>query len=193
MSTISHCYISFVRLQSHILPCSFGGTPRCFDVLKSHGCQDIRWRIAHACESRCTCKHRAPLWFREYPSSDANTIDRNIDYRSKCSSMIYDKTNVSQSSHESRSVASDGLTKCNCIQAMVSLNIYKNSANKFGRKNGFQNWKWNWRSRPINPKIYRNLNPGILHLWPKFGDPSLNRWWVIVPTSSKWGNFWLWS
>ena len=21
--------------------CSFGGTPRCFDVLKSHGCQDI--------------------------------------------------------------------------------------------------------------------------------------------------------
>ena len=32
----------------------------------------------------------------------------------------------------SRSVASDGLTKC--IQAMVLLNIYKNSANKFGRK-----------------------------------------------------------
>ena len=42
--------------------------------------------------------------------------------------MIYDKTNVSQS------VASDGLTKC--IQGMVSLNIYKNSANKFGRKTG---------------------------------------------------------
>ena len=39
-------------------------------------------------------------------------------------------------SHESRSVASDGLTKC--IQAMVSLNIYKNSANKFGRKTGFK-------------------------------------------------------
>ena len=38
--------------------------------------------------------------------------------------------------HESRSVASDGLTKC--IQAMVSLNIYKNSANKFGRKTGFK-------------------------------------------------------
>ena len=51
--------------------------------------------------------------------------------------MIYDKTNVSQFySHESRSVASDGLTKC--IQAMVSLNIYKNSANKFGRKTGFK-------------------------------------------------------
>ena len=39
-------------------------------------------------------------------------------------------------SHESRSVASDGLTKC--IQAMVSLNIYKDSANKFGRKTGFK-------------------------------------------------------
>ena len=50
--------------------------------------------------------------------------------------MIYDKTNVSQSSHESRSVASDGLTKC--IQAMVSLNICKNSANKFSRKTGFK-------------------------------------------------------
>ena len=51
--------------------------------------------------------------------------------------MIYDKTNESQFySHESRSVASDGLTKC--IQKMVSLNIYKNSANKFGRKTGFK-------------------------------------------------------
>ena len=39
-------------------------------------------------------------------------------------------------SHESRSVASDGLTKC--IKAMVSLNIYKNSTNKFGRKTGFK-------------------------------------------------------
>ena len=37
----------------------------------------------------------------------------------------------------SRSVASDGLPKC--IQAMVSLNIYKNSANKFCRKTGFEN------------------------------------------------------
>ena len=36
----------------------------------------------------------------------------------------------------SRSVASDSLTKC--IQAMISLNIYKNSANKFGRKTGFK-------------------------------------------------------
>ena len=31
---------------------------------------------------------------QKYPSSDVNTIDRYIDYRSKCSSMIYGKTNV---------------------------------------------------------------------------------------------------
>ena len=43
---------------------------------------------------------------------------------------------ANQFSHESRSVASDGLTKC--IQAMVSLNIYKNSANEFGRKRGYK-------------------------------------------------------
>ena len=30
-------------------------------------CQDIRYRVAHACGSRCIpgCKHRAPLWFTE--------------------------------------------------------------------------------------------------------------------------------
>ena len=35
----------------------------CFEI----PCQDIRYRVAHACGSRCTrgCKHRAPLWFTE--------------------------------------------------------------------------------------------------------------------------------
>ena len=35
----------------------------CFEI----PCQDIRYRVAHACRSRCTrgCKHRAPLWFTE--------------------------------------------------------------------------------------------------------------------------------
>ena len=28
------------------------------------------------------------------------------------------------------------------------------------------------------------LNLGLLHLWSKFGDPSLNGWWVIEWTSS---------
>ena len=35
----------------------------CFEI----PCHDIRYRVAHACGSRCTrgCKHRAPLWFTE--------------------------------------------------------------------------------------------------------------------------------
>ena len=39
------------------------------------------------------------------------------------------------------------------------------------------------------PQNYRDFNQGILHLWSKFGDPSLNGWWVMVRTSSKWGKF----
>ena len=45
----------------------------------------------------------------------------------------------------------------------------------------------------FNQQNNRDLNQGIFHLWSKFGGPSLNRWWVIVRTSSKWGKFWLWS
>ena len=37
------------------------------------------------------------------------------------------------------------------------------------------------------PQNYLDLNQCILHLWSKFGDPSLNGWWVMVWTSSKWG------
>ena len=76
-------------LQSHILPCSFGGTTRCFDVLKSRASQDIRYRVAHACESRCTrgCKQRVPLWFSEngfrlpmwIVSIAISIIDPNVD------------------------------------------------------------------------------------------------------------------
>ena len=43
----------------------------------------------------------------------------------------------------------------------------------------------------INPQNNWDLNQGILHLWSKFGGPSLNGWWVIAWTSSKWGKFWL--
>ena len=41
------------------------------------------------------------------------------------------------------------------------------------------------------PPNIRDLNQGILHLWLKFRDPSLNRWWLIARLSSKWGKFWL--
>ena len=95
-----------------------------------------RNRVAHACGSRCIrgCKHRAPLWCTEnirlpmwILSIAISIIDLNV-HRWSTKKLI-----MLVNSHESRSVASDGLTKC--IQAMVSLNIYKNSANKFGRKN----------------------------------------------------------
>ena len=33
------------------------------------------------------------------------------------------------------------------------------------------------------PKTNSDLNQGILHLWSKFGDPSLNGWWVIARTN----------
>ena len=38
---------------------------------------------------------------------------------------------------------------------------------------------WPWRSKSIIPP-----NNSGLHLWPKFGNPSLNGWWVMVQTSS---------
>ena len=73
---------------------------------------------------------------RKYPSSDVNTIDRNIDYRSKCSSMIYGKTNVQ--SIAMKADRSSAMVSLNTLQTTVSLNIYKNSANKFGRKTGLE-------------------------------------------------------
>ena len=45
-------------------------------------------------------------------------------------------------------------------------------------------WIWPWRSWSIIPKNNRDLNQCVLHLWSKFGDPSLNEWWVIVRTNS---------
>ena len=29
-----------------------------------------------------------------------------------------------------------------------------------------------------------NLNHGVLHLWSRFGDPSLKEWWVMARTTS---------
>ena len=44
---------------------------------------------------------------------------------------------------------------------------------------------WPWRSWSIAPQNNRDLNQGLLHLWSKFGDPSLNGSQVIAQTS-KW-------
>ena len=42
---------------------------------------------------------------------------------------------------------------------------------------------WPWSSRSIAPGNNRDLNQGLLHLWSKFGDYSLNSWLVIARTS----------
>ena len=42
---------------------------------------------------------------------------------------------------------------------------------------------WPWSSRSIISKNNRDLNQGLLHLWSKFGDSSLNGWWVTARTS----------
>ena len=42
---------------------------------------------------------------------------------------------------------------------------------------------WPWRSWSIIPQNNRDLNQGLLHLWSKFGDPSLNGLWVIPRTN----------
>ena len=49
----------------------------------------------------------------------------------------------------------------------------------------FQVKIWPWRSRSISPQNNRDLNQGPLHLWSKFGDPSLNGSRVIARTR-KW-------
>ena len=43
--------------------------------------------------------------------------------------------------------------------------------------------KWNLILEIKISQNNRDLNQGILHLWSKFGDPSLNRWWVMALTS----------
>ena len=49
-------------------------------------------------------------------------------------------------------------------------------------------WLWSsispWRSWSIVPQNNKALNQGLLHLWSKCGDPSLNGWWIITRTSS---------
>ena len=44
---------------------------------------------------------------------------------------------------------------------------------------------WPWKSRSIASQNNRDLNQGLLHLWSKLGDPSLNEFQVIARTS-KW-------
>ena len=112
--------------------------PGCFDVLKSRARHKVACR--HTCGSRCTrdCKHRTPLWFTENFRPPMWILSIAIsNHRSKCSSMIYGKTNV-QSIIAMKADRSSAMVSLNTLQTTVSLNIYKNSAKKFGRKTGFK-------------------------------------------------------
>ena len=62
--------------------------------------------------------------------------------------------------------------------------VMARTSSKWGK---FWLWSsiWPWRSRSITHKNNRDLNQGLLHLWSKFGDPSLNGFRVIAQTS-KW-------
>ena len=107
----------------------------CFEIPYQAQCSVSRMRADPDVLGIVNTGHRAVI-HRKYPSSDVNTIDRNIDYRSKCSSMIYGETNVQ--SIAMKADRSSAMVSLNTLQTTVSLNIYKNSANEFGKKTGFK-------------------------------------------------------
>ena len=75
----------------------------------------------------------APLWYRSSEVNKSITkaiIDRNAPQWFTTNLMFSQKPKLI------RSVASDGLT--NIYKRWVSLNIYKQGVNKFGRKIGFK-------------------------------------------------------
>ena len=93
-------------------------------------------------------------------------IDRNIDRRFTVKLLF------SQKPKPIRLVAGGGLI--GYIKTMSSLNIKKAPMTTLGSKIGF--------------KLENCLNPGVLHLWSKFGDPRLARWLVIAQTNSGLAN-----
>ena len=148
--------------------------------------------LCHMGRGNSLCKHRrgrgTAVIQRNYRSSEVNKsitkviIDRNAPRWFTTNRMFSQKPKLI------RSVASDGLTNINKRQ--VSLNIYKRAQINLV-ENRFQDWKWKWRSKPIKSKISRDLDSAQMHFRSKFGDSSLNGWWVMVWTSSKWGKIWL--
>ena len=69
------------------------------------------------------------------------------------------------------------------LQLVVTYRTDKPTCSKWG-KFCLLSSIWPWRSKSIGPQNNRALNQGLLHLWSKFGDPSLNSWWIIARTSS---------
>ena len=63
-------------------------------------------------------------------------------------------------------------------------------------QNRFWIKKWHWRTMSINPIIDRDLKSAKVHCWSKFGNPNLDRWWMMAWRSSKCGILlflsWIW-
>ena len=115
------------------------------------------------------CKHRrdrgTAVIQRKYRSSEVNKSIAKAIIDRNAPRWFTTKLMFSQKPKLIRSVARDGLT--NIYKLQGSLNIYKNDKNN------------------------RDLNSAKMHFRSKFGDSSLNGWWVMVWTSSKWGKIWL--
>ena len=61
--------------------------------------------------------------------------------------------------------------------------VMMRTTSKWGK---FLFWvKFDLEGQGWSPPYNRYLNQGVLHLWSKLDDPSLNRFWVITQTS-KW-------
>ena len=56
-------------------------------------------------------------------------------------------------------------------------------------RNRFKNYKWNGRTMSMKPKIYRDRKSAEVQFWSIFGNPKLDRWWMMAWTNWKWGNF----
>ena len=69
------------------------------------------------------------------------------------------------------------------LSSGIGIGIEKNGIG-IGIELKKRNWPQPW-SRSITPQNNTDLNQGLLHLWSKFGDPSLNGWWVIARTSKS--------
>ena len=67
--------------------------------------------------------------------------------------------------------------------SLIGRWVMVRTSSKWG-KIWFSSLIWPWRSRSIIPKNNRGPKQGVLHLWSKFGNPSLNERRVIVRTSS---------
>ena len=70
----------------------------------------------------------------------------------------------------------DDLTKYiqnDCWLSVLTYRADKLTSSKWG-KFWVLSSIWPWRSWSITPQNNRDLNQGILHIWSKFGDPSLN-------------------